>query len=276
MAISNFTASVWAKEVLMALRKSLVYANVVNTDYEGDITGKGSKVKINSISDVTIGTYTKGSAISREQLSDAQQELEITEQDYFAFEVEDIDAAQTQSNLMAAAMESAGYGLKNGYDQFIAALYSQASATNLIGTDGVPIIPTAATFYEYVVDMNVLLDEADVPEDGRWGIIPSWCHGLLLKDDRFTLFKDQAVTQGKIAQVDNMVLYKSNNVPNTAGTLYKLMFGHKQAISAANQINKVEAFRPEDGFQDAVKGLHTYGAKVVRPSSLAVLTCSKS
>ena len=276
MAISNFKQTIWAKEVLRALRKSLVYANIVNNDYEGEIKGKGSKVKINSISDVTIGTYAKGADITIEQLSDAQQELETTEQDYFAFAVEDIDAAQTQSNLMAAAMESAGFGLKNKADQFIAAFYSGVAAGNTIGSDAVPIVPTAATFYEYLVDLGVVLDEADVPEENRWCVVPPWGHGMMQKDDRFVLYKDDVIKSGKIGQVDNMIIYKSNNVPNTAATKYKIMAGHKNAISFADAINKTEAFRPEKGFQDAVKGLHTYGGKLVRPGSIAVLTANKS
>jgi hypothetical protein len=173
-------------------------------------------------------------------------------------------------------METAGYGLKNKFDQFLAAFYSGVAAGNTIGTDGVPIVPTAATFYEYLVDLGVLLDEGDVPEENRWCVVPPWCHGLMQKDDRFVLFKDQVISGGKIGQVDNMTIYKSNNVPNTAGTLYKIMAGYKGAISGADQINKTEAFRPEKGFQDAVKGLHTYGGKLIRPSGIAVLTASKS
>lgn len=48
------------------------------------------------------------------------------------------------------------------------------------------------------------------------------------------------------------------------------------ALSYAEQIVKVEAFRPEKRFSDAVKGLHVYGAKLVRPYAWAVLTANRS
>ena len=44
------------------------------------------------------------------------------------------------------------------------------------------------------------------------------------------------------------------------------------AASYAEQIKKVVGYRPEDSFSDAVKGLHVFGAKVVRPTCLALLT----
>mgnify|MGYP005822227295 CR=1 FL=1 len=46
--------------------------------------------------------------------------------------------------------------------------------------------------------------------------------------------------------------------------------GSAIATSYAEQITKVEAFRPEKRFADALKGLHLYGAKVVRPAALVV------
>ena len=53
------------------------------------------------------------------------------------------------------------------------------------------------------------------------------------------------------------------------------MAGYDQTISYAEQIVEVQAYRPELRFADAVKGLHVYGAKVVRPDALAVLTVSR-
>jgi len=49
-----------------------------------------------------------------------------------------------------------------------------------------------------------------------------------------------------------------------------IIAGHSMALTFAEQINKTEAYRPESSFSDAIKGLHLYGAKVVRPEALAV------
>jgi hypothetical protein len=79
-----------------------------------------------------------------------------------------------------------------------------------------------------------------------------------------------------IGQVSGLNVIESTNVPNTGGALYKILCGTQMATTYAEQINKVEAYRPEKRFADAVKGLHVYGAKVVRPEALAVMTVSKS
>jgi len=71
----------------------------------------------------------------------------------------------------------------------------------------------------------------------------------------------------------------SNNLPTetdgSSGTYTQIIAGHASATSYAEQINKVEAFRPERRFADAVKGLHVYGSKVVRPDSLVVITADR-
>jgi hypothetical protein len=118
------------------------------------------------------------------------------------------------------------------------------------------------------------------PADGRFVIVPSWYHAMLLKDDRFvragTAKTDQVLANGMVGEAAGFTIMKSNNVPNTTNTLYKIIAGHKMAFSYAEQIVKVEAYRPEKRFSDAIKGLHVYGGKLVRPYCWAVLTANAS
>jgi len=281
MSINNFVPTVWAARVLDNLNKALVYGNIVNRDFEGDIRQMGDTVKINSIGAVTIGNYTKNTNIGDpETLSDAQTTLLINQANYFNFQVDDIDRAQQSPKVMDAAMREAAYGLGNAADQYIAGLYTGVAAGNTIGNDTTPIVPTASTAYEKLVDLATLLDEANVPSEDRWVVLPPWYYGLLLKDDRFvkagTAQTDQVLRNGFVGEAAGFAVYKSNNVPNTTGTKYKIIAGQRKAISFADQINSVEAYRPEKRFADAVKGLHLYGAKLVYPQAIAVLTANKS
>ena len=59
-------------------------------------------------------------------------------------------------------------------------------------------------------------------------------------------------------------------------TRHAVVAGSSIATSYAEQISKVEAFRPEKRFADALKGLHLYGSKVVRADALAVGTVKTS
>ncbi|HEX8638217.1 MAG TPA: P22 phage major capsid protein family protein, partial [Pyrinomonadaceae bacterium] len=206
--------------------------------------------------------------------------LLIDQAKYFNFKVDDIDKVQTNANVMAEAMSRAGYGLRDKVDIFIAASHILVPSANLLGTDVSPIVPTKADAYDYLVDLNTKLDEANVPAEGRFAIVPPWFEGLLLKDNRFvaagTSKTDEVLRNGLIGRAAGFDIYKSNNTPNTNGTLYKVIAGHPMAYSFAEQIVKTEAYRPEKSFADAVKGMHVYGGKLVRPSAWVVGTFNKA
>jgi N4-gp56 family major capsid protein len=283
VALNSFIPQIWSARLLENLRKILVYAQpgVINRDYEGEIREKGDTVKIHSIGAVTVDNYVKNQDMAVAQtLNDAETLLRITQQKYFHFQVDDVDKIQQHPKMMDAAMREAAYALRNVADQYIAGLYTDVATGNVIGNDQNPIIPAKTNAYEYLVDLSVVLDDNDVPEVGRWVIVPPWFEGLMLKDDRFvksgTEGGEQRLLNGLIGRAAGFDVLKSNNVPNTNGALYKIIAGHSIAWSYAEQVNQVEAYRPERRFADAVKGLHLYGGKTVRPTALAVLTASKA
>lgn len=287
MAINNFIPAVWSAQLLTALNKSLVYANLCNRDYEGEIREYGDQVKINSLGRVTVGSYTKNTDIAAaETLTDAQRILVIDQSKYFNFQIDDVDKAQQKPKVMQAAMAEAAYGLADVADQYIAGLYTEISGTNTIGSDASPISiavaagQSTAAAYEKLVDLAVKLDEANVSRASRWVVLPPWYHGILLKDSRFisagTLKTDEVLANGFVGRAAGFDIYTSNNVPNTNNALYKVIAGYSGAWSYAEQIAEVEAYRPERRFADAVKGLHLYGAKVTRPLGLALMICSKA
>lgn len=281
MSVTNFIPTIWSARLLRHLDKKHVYANLLNRDYEGEIKNFGDTVKINQIGDVTIKDYTKNDDIDApEDLSGEQQILTIDQAKYFNFAVDDVDNAQTNPKLMDKAMQRAGYGMNDVTDTFAAnLLYMNAAASNMLGSDSSPIVPTKDDAYDALVDLATLLTEANVPMDGRWVVIPAWYHGLLLKDSRFvgngTDYNKALLEGGEIGVAAGFKVWLSNNVPNTSGTKYKIIAGTNEAGSYAEQILKTEAYRPEKRFSDAVKGLHVYGAKVLQPSCVSVLTANK-
>lgn len=284
MAIDNFKPTIWSAMLLGNLHKTLVYgqSGIVNRTYEGEIKQKGDTVKITSIGPVTITSYTKNTDhAAPEALDDASTILQITQSEMFNLQVDDIDAAQAAGDVMNDAMAESGYALADVADQFIAALYSQAATANLIGSTASPKtdLGTLGQAYKYLLMLKTRLDEANVPKDGRWCILPPWYEELLLDDEKFVSFgtvqNRENLANGEVGRAAGFRILTSNNVPNTASEKYRIMAGYPGAISYAEQINKLVAYRPELRFADAVKGLHTYGAKVVRPAGLAVLTANR-
>jgi len=279
LSVDNFIPEIWSALLLSNLNKALVFGQpgVVNRDYEGDIAAFGDTVRINSIGRITVKNYTKNSDMDTpEDLTDAQRLLLIDQQKYFNFQVDDIDKAQTKPKVMGEAMGEASYSLADQVDQYLASLYTDADVANRIASEATPKtdLGTAGKAYEYLVDLGVVLDEANVPTAGRWAIVPPWYEGALLKDDRFVSFGTVAnvgnLRNGMIGRAAGFDILKSNNVSND-GTTYRIMGGTSLGMSMADQIVSTEAFRPERRFADAVKGLHVWGAKVIRSQALSVL-----
>ncbi|KIN30928.1 phage capsid protein [Bacillus sp. FSL L8-0222] len=284
MALNNFIPTLWSARLLYNLQKNLVYGQpgVINRDYEGEIKNLGDSVTINNIGRVSVGDYTKNADMDSPQtLDDQSRKLVITEMKYFNFQIDDVDKIQQNPKLMDEAMKEAAYALKNKADSFIASQYVNAAHT--IGSDTNVVTPTKNDAYEYLVDLSVKLDEADVPEQGRWAVVPPWYEGLMLKDDRFVkagnMSSEDRLMNGVVGQAAGFLILKSNNAPVSipeGGTEnHKIIAGHNIAWSYADQAAQVEAYRPEKRFADAVKGLHLYGAKVTRPEALAVLSAAR-
>ena len=277
MAISTFVPQIWEARLLEHLDKALVYGNLVNRDYEGDIRNQGDTVKINQIGNITVNNYTKGSNITYESVDGTPTTLTIDQAKYFAFKVEDIDQVQANVNLVDGAMARASYALRDVVDQHIAAHYTDV--TNTIGDDTTPeSITSANKAYEALVDLRTALDEKNVQSTGRFVVVPPAFYAYMLKDSRFvaagTSKTDSVLANGFIGQAAGFDIYQSNNVPNTEGTLYKVMAGTRQGISYAQQILSTEALRLEGTFSDAVRGQLVYGSVTVQPNALAVLTCN--
>ncbi|WP_228979702.1 N4-gp56 family major capsid protein [Streptomyces sp. DH12] len=277
MAISAFKPEVWNADLLVALEKSLVYAapGVVNREYEGDIAQYGDTVHIVGLADPTIGNYTPHVDIVIEDVDDTDSTLVIDQAKYFAFEVDDVEKRQAMNGgaVLTEQARKAAYKLRDVADQYVAGLMAAGvDAGNLIAEQ---TLAAPADAYDLLVDLGVVLDEDNVPEERRWAVVTPAFYGLLLKDDRFVSTGDAAAAatraNGRVGEAAGFTIHKSNNAPNGpgAGAGKLVIAGYNGAVTYAEQINKTEATRKEKGFADIVKGLHLYGAKVIRSTGIA-------
>lgn len=279
MAVTNFIPDLWSAKLLVALRKAHVSGNLVNRDYEGEIKRQGDSVKITSINDVTIGTYTPHNDITIEDIDDATRSLIIDQARYFAVELDDVEKAQHVkggNSPLAQAVDNAAYQLADTADAFLLDLINDAAegTGNDLGT--VAIHTDADALYDAVVDLMVKLDQNNVPQQDRFLVVSPALYGRLLKLDRFVIAGDTVSastrTTGFIGEIVGLPVYRSNNLPavtDAAATGGVAIAGYKGATTYAEQIVSMEALRMEKRFADAVKGLHVYGGKVVRPTAVA-------
>lgn len=275
----TFIPEVWSAQILTSLKKSLVYGqeSIATTKYEGEIKNQGDTVRIRSISRPTISNYTKYGTLTYEQLTDAQRSLVIDQAKSFSFVVDDIDKAQSPGGEMEGAMDEAAYGLNDLTDQYIASVYTGAQAANQIGTVSVT---TGALAYTQLRRLMVKLDEANVPRQGRWAIVPPWYHGLLLEEDKFARVDASGTSEGLrngiVGRALGFDVMVSNNAPLVTGDDYAVMAGAPGTIAFADQITEVETLRLQTTFGTGVRGLHVYGAKLIRPDGIATVVASQT
>lgn len=273
----------WSGRILNNLNDEYVYVKCANTDYEGEIKGVGDTVKIFTVGRPTVGTYTKNNwtSITPEVVDMADQILRITESKYFAMGFDDVDDALTKGDVFSKAIKEGSDALAETADTFMATTIAAGVPTGTANT------LTARTIggnnddaYETLVDLGVLLDQTNTPKGSRWAVVPPWFIGELLKDPRFVSFGTgenlSRAMQGMIKTMSGFDLRVSNNTP-TSGSASTILAGYNGAVAFAEAIpaGQPEAYRIEQGFGDAVKALHLYGAKVLRPSNLAAVAVTK-
>ncbi|TXS34963.1 phage major capsid protein [Streptomyces sp. OR43] len=278
MSIANFKPELWSALTLDALRNSLVYAQpqLVNRNYEGEISSQGQSVHITTIGDPTIGDYAPGDTISYEDIETAGTDLVIDQGKYFAFKIDDVDKAQALTNPMTQMAQNAAYGLRDKADAYVANLYTGVAAANTVGTSGSPISLALATdaYDKVLVPLRAKLDRANVPTEGRYFVGSPEFEGALLRDDRFVRVDasggEQGLRNGMTGRAAGFDILKSNNTPNPTGTVQVMQVGYPGAITYADQILETEALRLQSTIADAIRGLHVYGAKLLRPTGIAV------
>jgi len=277
MAVSNFIPEIWSQKLLKIFDKNAVMANLVNREYEGDIQSAGDVVKVRTFGDVTINTYTRDMTISFQALTDPMQELDIDQQKYFAFKVDDLDKAQANIDILEGYVGRAAIGIRNIIDTRLLGHHADVDSGNVIGTDVSPITLTASNIYGYIADLGELLDQSNIPAEGRNLVITPKFKTMLLKSDEFTRASslgDNVVQNGYIGNVAGFAVHVSTNLIASSGVV-NLMAFTQDYISFASQVSKIEHVRPYNMFADAVKGLYLYGSKVFHPTAGAVLKAAE-
>lgn len=302
MATNYFIPKVWSAKILEALDKELVYADLFNTDYEGEITEAGDTVHIAQVGDVTIKDFDCGTDIAApDDVNVEDLTLEIKQSKYFNISVCDVNEVQSKVSLLDTATQRAGYGFADVCDQYLGNLLATSGQVkDGLGTKTEPIKITADNAYETLVKMKTALDKANLPKQERKVVVPPEFEGFMLLDPRFVAKSSDAsqdsLHEGTIYRAAGFEIRTSNNVPSETNggsgsktnggsgsttnggsgstTVFYIVGSSPIQGTFAQQILKTEAYRPEKRFADAVKGLHVYGAKVLRPKVVAVATVS--
>ena len=283
MAELGFTVPViWSSRFLANLDRALVYGSIANRLYQPDAL-YGSAINIHKFGDVTIGDYTKNTAIAApEAMTVERSVLTLDQQKYFNVLVDSIDEAQSEPNLLNEVMKRASAGIGEVVDTYIASLYTDAAVVTGLGTPAAPIVPSITDIYQYITLAAQKLDEANVPVDDRFLVLDSG--GVKLLKDSGEMLSDTpagdtlraygtfnapgSLPMGFKGRIGGFDIFMSNGTPVDDAATSVWLAGHPDGIAFADSLNKVVGYDHPDYFGDAVKGLYVYGAVVSQPTAI--------
>lgn len=290
-ATGSFIPEIWSGKLIEKFYSATVLAAIANTDYQGEISQMGDKVKIRTKPTITIRDYTVDQDLAVERPSSATVELTIDYAKYFNLVLDDVMEMQADLNLMSMWSDDASEQLKIVIDTAVLALLDAGTSTankgatagrisqNIdLGATGAPAVITPATVLNYIVDMGTVLDEQNIPETGRWLTIPPWVAGMIKKSDlrNASISGDGSslLRNGRLGMIDRFTLYASNLLPTAtegSATATRIFAGHPHGLTFASQITKVETIRSERTFGTLLRGLQVYGAQVLDGIALTEL-----
>lgn len=278
MANSIVHPEVWNDALLEKINKVNVALNFVNPALTEKVLEQGEKVHVVTPGSITVGTYTKGTDVTVQDVTDVDEYLQVNDALYWAFDVDHIDRVQSNPQTVAGYMKEAGKAMSRAVDSYVFASHTAAATANKI-TGASNAALSLATNKPYALFLKAVraLNDQDAPQDERWIVISPQVHEALLSDTtnfvRASALGDLVVstarfegatarnTPGFVGQVLGLDVYLSTNLP-VSTTNHYLIYGQGQPIDYVSQFSTVEAVPLPRQFGTALKGLILHGKKV--------------
>jgi hypothetical protein len=292
----TFIPQIWSGKLIEKFYNATVLAAISNTDYEGEIKNQGDTVNIRVKPTITINAYSADMALTVQRPSSNIVVLSISNGYYFNLVEDDVFAVQSDINMLSMWADDAAQQLKITIDtQVLSTLYASVASANTgsgagkitgafnLGAPnanpanaGTPVVVDNTNILNYIIDLGTVLDEQNIPEQGRWLVIPSWIAGFIKKSDlRQVSISGDGVSilrNGLLGMIDRFTVYASNLLPTSSvDNAWYIFAGHSHGLTFASQISKIETLRSEQTFGTLLRGLQIYGSKVVDGTALACL-----
>jgi hypothetical protein len=295
---TGFIPEIWSGKLVEKFYASTVLAAISNTDYEGEIKNAGDTVHIRTKPTITINNYLADMNLTLQRPSGNKIDLLINQGKYFNTILDDVMDVQSDLNNLSIWSDDAAQQLKITIDtSVLSGILHGAVATNRgttagaisgvinLGVSGTPImlVPRSPTtgqveILDLILRLGQALDEQNIPEEGRWVVLPAWAAAQLKFSDlrQAYLTGDQVsvMRNGRLGMIDRFTLYCSNLLPaGVSGGLAAgetaIYAGHAHGLTFASQVTKVETLRSEMTFGTILRGLQAYGYKIVDGTAIA-------
>ncbi len=285
----NYDPEIYSGKLVEKFYKSTVFGEIASTDYEGEIAAYGATVKIRTVPDISISDYVVGAGLTAQYPSSPSVTLTIDRAKSFAIALTTVDARQSDIDMADVFANDGSIQLRIVADaDVLTTVPAQVDAANQgnhagadsgtiqLGDSSAPFVVTSANALNYMVDCGTVLDEQNVPDEGRWFVGPPWFMAQLKKSDlRIASLAGDGVSiarNGKVGEVDRFTLYQSRNLLTqvSPGAATYIMFGHSAGLTFAAQIVENEMITNPNDFGYVIRGLMVYGFKTVNGKYLGM------
>jgi hypothetical protein len=289
---AGFIPEIWSGKLIEKFYAATVLAAISNTDYEGEIKSYGDRVKIRTKPTLTINNYLVNGDLALQRPAGSSVELTIDQGKYFAAILDDVIEKQSDINNMSLWSDDASEQMKIVVDSDVLLfLINQANAANKgltagaisgnvnLGVTGTPIATVGRNpstgqieIIDVILRIGQCLDEQNIPETGRWVVMPTWATFQLKRSELREVFVsgDQVsiLRNGRFGQIDRFTIYASNLLPfgapaGLAAGEWVIYGGHAHGLTFASQMTNVETIRSERTFGQILRGLQVYGRQVL-------------
>lgn len=278
----NYIPEIYSGKLVEKFYKSTVFGEIASTDYEGEISAYGAQVKIRTVPDITVSDYVIGQGLSAQYPSSPSVTLVINRAKSFAVALSTVDARESDIDMADVFANDGSIQLRIVADaDVLTTIPAQVSVDNQGTTAGVdsnsinlgdsttPFVITPVNIVNFIVDCGTVLDEQNVPDDGRWMVLPPWACGTIKKSDlRIASLSGDGVSiarNGKVGMVDRFTLYQSRQLlsQTSPGPANYVMFGHSAGLTFAAQILENEMITNPNDFGYIIRGLMVYGFQTI-------------
>ena len=268
---------IWHKAYERALKTITSLRNHCDFKYERDSKNAKTVRVLNAVRP-SVRTYVPGTAITRDAVSSTKVDIDIDQFKYFNIGLDDVIKAQSVPGVMEATAAEGALALAEEGDKYVASLVKAGvEATTPTIASVARFTPTKANAIEGVESaFEILYSKNNRVSDTYWlEVAPSYFKFIRPNILELLTNNVEMAKKGVVGKYANAMVTIENLLPKgqatTANdTVYNIL-RTEHAIAFIEQIDKVEAYRPEDAFEDALKGLYTFGAKVVRPDEIVVI-----
>lgn len=295
---TGFIPEIWSGKLIEKFYSSTVLAAISNTDYEGEIKAQGDRIRVRTKPTITIADYKADGNLALQRPSGNNVTLQIDQGKYFNCILDDVMDIQSDVNNMSIWADDASEQMKITIDTAVLlGILGQGAAANRgatagaisgninLGVTGTPLtlVPRSPTtgqveILDFILRLGQILDEQNIPEQGRWIVMPVWAAAQLkfsdLRQAYLTGDSTSVMRNGRLGMIDRFTIYTSNLLPaGVAGGLAAgetaIYAGHAHGLTFATQMTKVETLRSEMTFGTILRGLQVYGYKVLDGVALA-------